>query len=283
MERWNAHMRGVSLARNSSIPLHARISQLLVDLIERGELAAGEQLPPERYLAELFGVSLAPVRQAILDTVSKGLLVRRRGQGTFVRGPGLEEKISILPSLSESLRGQHVEVATQVLRQDIVETPVEIAAALGMRAGKSVFLERLAIVSKEPVALLQTHLSARAYPGLADVSFVDQSLYELLEERYKTTVTWAESVIDVARCSSAEAEKLDVPVGEPLLRVEGTAFAESRKPVECFRVLYRSDRVRFHIESRRQTDRVVRLVSSGEGEESRLQPRRGAGGRRGAA
>ena len=64
----------------SSIPLHARISQMLVDLIERGELAAGEQLPPERYLAELFGVSLAPVRQAILDTVSKGLLVRRRGQ-----------------------------------------------------------------------------------------------------------------------------------------------------------------------------------------------------------
>lgn len=264
MQKWNDHMRGVSLGRNSSVPLHARISQLLVDLIERGELAAGEQLPPERYLAELFGVSLAPVRQAILDTVSKGLLVRRRGQGTFVRGPGLEEKISILPSLSESLRGQHVEVATHVLRQELVETPVEIAAALEMRGGKAVFLERLAIVSKEPVALLQTYLSARAYPGLADVSFLDHSLYELLRERYRTTVTWAESVVDVARCSSAEAEKLDVPVGEPLLRVEGTAFAEPRKPVEYFRVLYRSDRVRFHIESRRQTDRVVRLVPPAE-------------------
>src|SRR2546425_13337888 len=105
-------MRGVSLARNSSIPLHARISQLLVDLIERGELAAGEQLPPQRYLAELFGVSLAPVRPAILDTVSKGLLVRRRGPGTFVRGPGLEGEISILPALSRRLRGQPVEGAT---------------------------------------------------------------------------------------------------------------------------------------------------------------------------
>jgi GntR family transcriptional regulator len=258
-------MRGVSLARNSSIPLHARISQLLVDLIERGELAAGEQLPPERYLAELFGVSLAPVRQAILDTVSKGLLVRRRGQGTFVRGPGLEEKISVLPSLSESLSSQHAEVATRVLRQELVETPVEVAAALEMRGGKSVYLERLAIVSMEPVALLRTHLSARAYPGLVDVSFVDQSLYGLLRERYGTTVTWAESVIDVTRSSTADAELLDVPVGEPLLRLEGTAFAEPRKPVEYFRVLYRSDRVRLHIESRRQTDRVVRLVPPAEG------------------
>jgi GntR family transcriptional regulator len=253
-------MRGISLARNSSTPLHARISQLLVELIESGELAPGEQLPPERYLAELFGVSLAPVRQAILDTVSKGLLVRRRGQGTFVRGPGLEEKISILPSLSESLRGQHVEVATLVLRQELLEPPADIAGALSLRGGKTMFLERLAIVSKEPVALLQTYLSARAYPGLVDISFVDRSLYEVLRERYKTNVTWADSVIDVARCSSTEAEKLDVPVGEPLLRVEGTAFAEPRTPVEYFRVLYRSDRVRFHIESRRQTDRVVRLV-----------------------
>jgi GntR family transcriptional regulator len=276
-------MRGVSLARNSSVPLHARISQLLVDLIERGELAPGEQLPPERYLAELFGVSLAPVRQAILDTVSKGLLVRRRGQGTFVRGPGLEEKISILPSLTESLRGQQVEVATRVLRQELVPTPPEITAALEMRGGDSTFLERLAIVSKEPVALLQTYLSARAYPGLVDVSFADQSLYELLRQRYRTTVTRAESVIDVARCSSTEAEKLDVPVGEPLLRVEGTAFAEPRKPVEYFRVLYRSDRVRFHIESRRKTDRVVRLVPAAEAEGTPEAQRKPGRDRRGVA
>jgi GntR family transcriptional regulator len=276
-------MSGVSLARNSSTPLHARISQLLVDLIERGELAAGEQLPPERYLAELFGVSLAPVRQAILDTVSKGLLVRRRGQGTFVRGPGLEEKISILPSLTESLRGQQVEVATRVLRQELMPAPPEVAGALEMRSGDSTFLERLAIVSKEPVALLQTYLSARAYPGLADISFADQSLYELLRKRYRTTVTWAESVIDVARCTSADAEKLDVPVGEPLLRVEGTAFAEPRKPVEYFRVLYRSDRVRFHIESRRETDRVVRLVPAAEDGATADARRKTGSDRRGAA
>ncbi len=257
-------MSDVSLARSSSIPLHARISQLLVDLIESGELADGEQLPPERHLAELFGVSLAPVRQAILDTVSKGLLVRSRGQGTFVRAPGLDEKISILHSWTESMRDQPVEVATRVLRQERVPTPPAVARALKMRTGESTFLERLAIVGREPVALLETYLSARAYPGLVDVSFADQSLYELLQSRYGTTVTWAESVIDVARCASAEAEKLDVRVGETLLRVEGTAFAEQKKPVEYFRVLYRANRVRFHLESRRKTDRVVRLAPDGE-------------------
>jgi len=62
-------MNDISLSRSSSVPLHAQISQILVRLIENGKLAHGEMLPPERYLAELFGVSLAPVRQAILYAI----------------------------------------------------------------------------------------------------------------------------------------------------------------------------------------------------------------------
>lgn len=283
LRRWNAVISNVSLARSSSVPLHARISQLLVDLIESGELADGEQLPPERYLAELFNVSLAPVRQAILDTVSKGMLVRSRGQGTFVRTPGLDEKISILPSLTEMLRDQQVEVATRVLRQEIVATPPAIARALQMRSGDSTFLERLAILGKEPVALLETYLSARAYPGLVNVSFEHQSLYEMLQERYGTVVACAESVIDVVRCTSAEADKLDVPVGEPLLRLEGTAFADPKKPVEYFRILYRANRVRFHIESRRKTDGVVRLLPADEQKDAPESSRKARGGGPGVA
>lgn len=264
------------------MPLHARISQILVDLIENGEIADGEQLPPERYIAEVCDVSLAPVRQAILDTVNKGLLVRRRGLGTFVRTPGLDEKISILPSLTESLRDQQVEVATKVLQQARVAAPAAIGRALGMRGGECLYLERLAILGREPVAVLETYLSARAYPGLVNYSFADHSLYELLREHYGTDVTWAESVIDVTRCTSAETTKLNVPVGEPLLRLEGTAFAEPKQPVEYFRVLYRATRVRFHLESHRRTDGVVRLLAPDEEATAVTEaPRRGGSSGRG--
>src|SRR6516225_5753378 len=87
--RWQELTRDFALL-DPGMTLHARISQLLVDLIQSDALTPGEQLPPERELAQMLGVSLAPVRQAILDVVSKGLLERRRGRGTFVRGPGLD-------------------------------------------------------------------------------------------------------------------------------------------------------------------------------------------------
>ena len=250
---------------SSSMPLHARISQLMVDLIESGALAVGERLPAERELAELLGVSLAPVRQAILDVVNKGLLVRGRGRGTFVRSPGLDEKISILHSLTESMRAQHVEVDTRVLRQERVPVPPDVAAALALRENVVMLLERLAVVGKEPVALLYAYLSLRAYPGLVDAPLANRSLYETLRDQYATVVTRADSVIELVRTTSAEAGKLGVAVGEPLLRVQGTSFSDNGKPVEYFRVLYRGDRVRFHLESHRDSDRVVRLIGSEPG------------------
>jgi GntR family transcriptional regulator len=266
-------LTGAFAFTSSSMPLHARISQLMIDLIERGDLAVGERLPAERELAEMLGVSLAPVRQAILDVVNKGLLVRGRGRGTFVRGHGLNEKISILHSFTETMRAQHVEVDTRVLHQGRVPVQPEVASALGLRESAAMLLERVAIVDREPVALLYAYLSVRAYPGLVDAPLANRSLYETLRDRYGTVVTRADSVIEVVRSTSAEADKLGIGVGEPLLRVEGTAFSDSRKPVEYFRVLYRGDRVRFHLESHRESDRVVRLIGS----ERAVRPETGSG------
>ena len=231
--------------------MHARISQLVIELIENGSLAPGEKLPPERELATLFGVSLAPVRQAILDVVNRGLLVRDRGRGTFVRNQAWDEKISILHSLTESMRDQHVDLEARVLRQEEIAAPPGVAQALQMTGDRVLLLERLAILRGEPLALLQSHLAADAFPGLAETSIAGRSLYQTLRERYGQIVDRADSVIEIARANSAEAEKLGVSVGQPLLRLDGTAFSDQGAPVEHYRVLYRGDRVRFHVESRR--------------------------------
>jgi GntR family transcriptional repressor for pyruvate dehydrogenase complex len=52
--------------------------------IETGEYAPLEKLPPERRLAEMFGVSRNTVREAIRTLAEKGLVESRPGAGTFV-------------------------------------------------------------------------------------------------------------------------------------------------------------------------------------------------------
>lgn len=52
-----------------------------------GELAPGSQLPPERELAEEYGVAYATVRRAMQVLRERGVVVTLHGRGTFVSPP----------------------------------------------------------------------------------------------------------------------------------------------------------------------------------------------------
>lgn len=53
-------------------------------LIETGQLKPGDQLPPERVLAEQFGVSRPTVRAGLQSLAAMGVVEARHGAGTFV-------------------------------------------------------------------------------------------------------------------------------------------------------------------------------------------------------
>lgn len=65
--------------------LYQGIVAQIEELLERGELRPGDQLPPERALAEQFEVSRASVREALRTLELLGVIETRAGGGTFVR------------------------------------------------------------------------------------------------------------------------------------------------------------------------------------------------------
>jgi GntR family transcriptional repressor for pyruvate dehydrogenase complex len=66
----------------------SRLYQQIVEQIDRmirdGQLKPGDQLPPERELAQRFGVSRTAVREAVKALAEKGLVESQHGRGTFV-------------------------------------------------------------------------------------------------------------------------------------------------------------------------------------------------------
>ena len=56
----------------------------LREMIQSGELSAGDRLPPERDLAKLLGVSRPTLRAGIRSLATVGILQSRQGAGTFV-------------------------------------------------------------------------------------------------------------------------------------------------------------------------------------------------------
>ncbi|MDQ7848816.1 MAG: FadR/GntR family transcriptional regulator [Armatimonadota bacterium] len=66
--------------------------------IAEGRLRPGDRLPPERELAQAFGVSRDSVRDAIRVLELAGLVVPRQGEGTVVRELTLDSVVSPLAS-----------------------------------------------------------------------------------------------------------------------------------------------------------------------------------------
>jgi GntR family transcriptional repressor for pyruvate dehydrogenase complex len=64
--------------------LSDRIVTLIEDLIDTEALGEGEQLPPERDLASMLGVSRPALREAIKTLAARERLVVKHGQGVFV-------------------------------------------------------------------------------------------------------------------------------------------------------------------------------------------------------
>ena len=68
-------------------PLYLRLKRSIEDAVQHGVIGPGDALPSERDIAAKADISRVTVRKAVQDLVRAGLLVQRRGSGTFVARP----------------------------------------------------------------------------------------------------------------------------------------------------------------------------------------------------
>jgi len=78
--------------------LYRQIADQIAALIDGGEYAAGERLPPERDLARQLGVSRPSVREALIALEVEGYVEVRVGSGVYVMGPRPAARAAALPA-----------------------------------------------------------------------------------------------------------------------------------------------------------------------------------------
>ena len=82
--------------------LHEDIVQQFLSLIHEGSLRHGDRLPSERMLADQFKVSRSSVREALRSLELQGLVVSKRGSGTFINTGDLNSAVALLVSTLSS-------------------------------------------------------------------------------------------------------------------------------------------------------------------------------------
>lgn len=160
---WSDHLTR-ALGRFGEVPLaviepvrRSRLYQDIVSqieaLLDRGELRPGDQLPPERALAEQFQVSRASVREALRSLELLGIVETRAGGGTFVRQMVPEDLARPLSNLIS--RGHTLTDVIEV--RGLIEPAIAAAAAKRIRPDELAELRGILKQQAEKVAAGQPY------------------------------------------------------------------------------------------------------------------------------
>jgi GntR family transcriptional regulator len=224
-------------------PKYYTVKRHLLDSIE--SLDPGSPVPTERVLSAELGTSRTTVRQALLELVAEGRLVRRQGSGTYVAEPKMTWPLH-LTSFTEQAAANGFTASTQLLAADRIRAEEDIAARLDVELGASVYrIERLRLADERPMAVETSHLSATRFPQLTRHVRREPSLYAVLERVYGVVPVSAEESISTAPASTREAALLNTDTGAPMLVLGRHSFDKSGRPVEWVTSWYRGDRVTF--------------------------------------
>ena len=78
----------IHISANDGVPIYQQIVNQVKYLVASGRLAAGEELPPIRVLAERLLVNPNTVARAYRELESAGVVEKRRTAGTYVSDAG---------------------------------------------------------------------------------------------------------------------------------------------------------------------------------------------------
>jgi GntR family transcriptional regulator len=240
-----------AIDKETPIPYHYQLRELLRGEIVAGRWAVDEKLPSERELCEAFGLSRTTVREAIDALVNEGLLRREKGRGTFVAAPKIIEGLLQSPTgFSDSMAEQSIPVQSQVLRMEIDTAPYVVAQELRIASQEPVVvIDRLRSIFDEPILIVTSYLPQRLFPLLIHEDLTNGSLYRLLQTKYGVTIAKAKRYMEAVAANEMEARLLRIPPGAPLMLIESTTYNDEEMPFEYFKARHRGDRTRFLVES----------------------------------
>ena len=212
------------------LPLFLRLAELLARGIAAGHYQAGERLAPESELSLSLNASVGTVRKALALLESRGLLERKQGSGTYVRGreqnPASNHTASrnIYEFFRLELESGGGLPSALLIDLKKVRKP---AAVPTFGAGATPFcyrLRRLLFLNDSPVAVEEIWFDARHREHLR-IDQLDEALYHFYETELGFWISRAEDRLKVGNVPDWSPAQFQLAPGQACCKIERKAWS----------------------------------------------------------
>lgn len=218
---------GPGRAQAGSTTLYQFVKDHIRQRIHEGEWHAGDRIPSEHELVAELGVSRMTVHRALREMAEHGILARYAGIGTFVAAEKPKSGLFQITSIATETRARGHEYSCDVLQVGRASATLEVASALELHTGDSVYYA--VCVHREngvPVQLEDRYVNPEAAPEFLAQDFGRIGFSEYLVK--EVPLDEVEHVVDAVQPSPEEAELLGIKVGDPCLVLTRRTWSSGR-------------------------------------------------------
>lgn len=229
-------------AATSAMALYEQVKDFIARKIQEGVWRAGDRLPSESELVTQFGISRMTVNRALRELSEQGRIVRVAGVGSFVAEEKPQSTLLQIANLASEIRQRGHDYRCDVLAVERVSASLEVAAALDLRTGESVF-HSLCVHREDglPVQLEDRYVNPRQVPQFAaqDFTLLQPSEYLVRNVPFDQV----EHVVDAVMPSAEQAALLEMQATEPCLLLTRRTWSRG-VPITVVRCLHPASRYR---------------------------------------
>ena len=247
------------LSMDSDIPLYAQLVGIIKRNISTGALSVGDLLPSEAELCRWMNISRNTVRQAIGELEDEGLVVRKRGRGTFVADPATNRR-GVRYSFTTEVSSLGKVPSSTLIDFDVVVPGQAICEKMELREGTPVYcFTRVRNVDGEPLILETSYYPEYIYPHLTRDMLQTHSFYSLL---YHVGITpfSAEDSYESVILDAPRASLLGVEPGSCAFYHQRRTRTEDGRIYEYTRSYIRGDRVRLDVHMQKSGMSFTRTI-----------------------
>lgn len=200
--------------------------------IQNGSYMMNEKLPTEAQLCEQYEVSRITIKKAIDQLVYEGLVIKRRGAGTFVKGVS-EHK----GQLENQMNGLFSQIDKSKIKSEVVEFKVipagkEIAEKLKIDPDDFVYyIIRFRNDGAQWKVLDFCYMPIDLIPGLKK-EILYQSIYNYIEKTLGLKIQSAHRTISAKRPDAYDKKYLGMKDTDPVLSIEQVGYLDNGLPFE---------------------------------------------------
>jgi GntR family transcriptional regulator len=227
------------------LPIYQQIRRTVKFWILDKDYNPNDKIPPELELAKQFDVNRMTIRQALSPLVEEGLLIRKRGEGTFVttdeeliqgmslKHIGMTNELLLPLMKSKTLTVEKKELEPSHLVREKLELDEDVHHVVRIKRDR--------LVTEGFRAFTINYLPLEIGRKLGEDELLKKPLLKIMEDDLKINFIEAFQTIEVSFADEETATHLGIHPGVPTLLTERIMYTEKGKPVELVHTIYEAN------------------------------------------